>query len=690
VGYFEKVFEARGDINPSTSVLKNPAPWLYSAFGVKPTATGKTVTSETALESTPVWNAIWIIATTIGSLPLPVFQRLDDDGKIRAYNHPLYKLLHDTPNRYVTSMNYRVAMMLHLLTRGNHYAEIEFNRSGLPVALWPIHPDKIRRVGGKKDPHYEVHIDGIQVLKPEQVLHIPGMTINGVDGYSPIRMAKEAISLGLAIEEYAARFYANNAKPSLAIKTTKPLSKEARDRLKNDWQETYGGLSNAHRTALLEEGMDVANLGIPQEDAQFLETRRFQVEEVARIFNLPPHMLKEMTHATFSNIEHQFLEFHTVTLRPWLVNIEQVIKLRLFGALLESNQQGYFAEFVIEGMLRGDTTARGAFYKDRFWTASITPNEIRIKENENPLPGGDQLFYPANMVPMGGDDLTREFKFREDGSVKEMRVVPVATAYGPDLTPGEEVQRGTEYRATAPMRKRIRDAYHKIFVDTAVRTLKGERRNVMSTVKKNKDNPTFVREWLEKYYQGDHQAFMQKNYRGPMTALSEAILPIVAEAVDIDPDEVGVSKDVEIHLEKFSVRESVHSLYSLIEIMDDLRSYRDLEDNEYDDYEDAFNSQFDDWEEGRSGTIANWETTRIDGMTTKSVFLAVGVTYLVWAAGVNACPFCSALDGMKVGIDSPFVASGDSVEAGGESMSVSWNVMTPPVHNGCACSIEAG
>ena len=674
----------RSDLKADQSLLENPRGWLYTAFGAKSSVSGAEVTPNTATGNTAVWNAIWILATTVASLPLPVFRR-EGEGKARAVDHPLYSLLHDAPNEYVTSMNYRVAMMYHMLGWGNHYAEMEHDRNGRLVALWPLPPDRVTRVSAEL-PYYRVNTEsGVELLPYYNVLHIPGLTTDGINGISPIAIAREAVGLGLAIEEYAARFYANSAKPQMAIRASKPMSREAKEQFKADWNAAYSGLSNAHRTALLEDGMDVVKLGLPQEDAQFLESRRFQVEEVARIFNLPPHMLKEMSKATFSNIEQQFLEFHIISLRPWLVNIEQTMNLRLFPA---DARKLYFVEFVFEGLLRGDQAARGAFYKDRFMTASLTPNEIRAKENENPLPGGDELFYPANMIPMGGDGLRREFKFRADGTVSEMRVLPTATAYGSGIDEERGKTFGENYRDSAPLRRRVRESYHQIFVDAAVRAFRGERRNVLKARGKFDDDA--FREWLAKYYADEHREFLQKIFRGPMHALAEAILPIAVDAVGVDPDTLDVSPDVEKHLEGFAGIHARWSHNAILEILAGERSQRNALLVEAEDEPETLEAQFDDWEEGRSGTIANWETTRLDGMVSKLAFRAAGVTYLVWSSAGSPCKYCQALDGMKVGIESAFVSADSGIEVDGEVMGVTWNVMTPPAHNGCQCSIEPG
>ncbi|MDD4985569.1 MAG: phage portal protein [Dehalococcoidales bacterium] len=365
---------------------------------LRPSHTGVNVTEDSAFYSVAVWACVRILSETLASLPLILYRRLPR-GKERAINHPLHKLLHLRPNPRMNSFMMREIMMAHLVTWGNAYALIDWEDYTTPKAIWPMRPDMVRVT--EKDNRliytYTLYNKGKVLNLPAfNVWHIPGLGFDGITGYSPITLAREAIGLAMATEEYGARFFGNNAAPGLALKHPKTLNPEARANLKKSWEEAHKGLSNAHRVAILEEGLDITKIGIPPEDAQFLETRKFQRSEIASFFHVPPHMIGDLEKATFSNIEQQSLEFVVYTMRPWLVRWEQTINTQL---LLETQQSEYFAEFLVDGLLRGDFESRTRGY----WTAIqggwMSPNEVRELENKNPREGGDEYLRPVNMVP---------------------------------------------------------------------------------------------------------------------------------------------------------------------------------------------------------------------------------------------------------------------------------------------------
>lgn len=358
--------------------------------------TGINVTEDSALYSVAVWACVRILSETLASLPLILYHRLPR-GKERATRHPLYKLLHMRPNPRMNSFMLRETMMAHLVTWGNAYALIDWEDYTTPKSIIPMRPDMVRVTERGNELIYTYTLQGKALVLPSfDVWHIPGLGFDGLTGYSPITLAREAIGLAMATEEFGARFFGNGAQPGLVLKHPKTLSPESRDNLKKSWEESHKGLSNSHKAAILEEGMDIEKIGIPPEDAQFLETRKFQKSEIASFFHVPPHMIGDLEKATFSNIEQQSLEFVVYTMRPWLVRWEQSIDTQL---LLENQQEEYFAEFLVDGLLRGDFESRTRGY----WTAIqggwMSPNEVRELENRNPREGGDEYLRPVNMVP---------------------------------------------------------------------------------------------------------------------------------------------------------------------------------------------------------------------------------------------------------------------------------------------------
>ena len=388
-------FFSRSLENPSTP-LSNPADWLFDSLGAKGSHAGASVSPTNALEVSSVWAAVRLIAGTMGTLPKPVYQHVDG-GKQKARSHPLYRLLHDSPNPETPSFVFFEALQAHLLLYGNAYAEIERNGAGIPVALWPLHPANVRveRRNGRKV--YLVLVQGQEVpLAAENVLHVPGFSLDGSVGLFPIQLARNAVGLAKATEEYGSRFFSNDARPGGALTHPGKLGAEAADRLKKSWNAAHQGLSAAQRVAVLEEGMTFQPFGIPPEHAQFLETRKFSVTEIARVFGIPPHLIGDLERATFSNIESQQIQFVQFCIEPWARRWEQVLNHDLF-----ETSGDYFAEFNLEGLLRGDSASRASFYNALFGIGVLSPNDIRERENMNRVEGGDARYVPLNMQQLG-------------------------------------------------------------------------------------------------------------------------------------------------------------------------------------------------------------------------------------------------------------------------------------------------
>jgi HK97 family phage portal protein len=319
------------------------------------TSSGKTVNENTAMQTTAVYSCVRILAESVAGLPLRIYERTADGGKKSAPKHPLYRLLHDEPNRETTSFVFRETLMSHLLLWGNAYAQIIRDSLGRTIALYPMLPDRMavnRDSGGELV--YTYQSDKGQVrLRKENVLHIPGLGFDGLIGYSPIAMAKNAVGMAIAVEEFGAKFFANGANPGGVLEH--PGVIKDIQRVKESWNAAYQGSANSHRIAVLEEGMKFNAIGIPPEQAQFLETRKFQINEIARIFRVPPHMIGDLEKASFSNIEQLSLEFVKYTLDPWVIRWEQSLQQAL---LLPSEKERFFIKFNLDGLLRGDYESR--------------------------------------------------------------------------------------------------------------------------------------------------------------------------------------------------------------------------------------------------------------------------------------------------------------------------------------------
>jgi len=358
---------------------------------------GKRVNETTAMQTTAVYACVRILSEAVASLPLHVYE-YSEGGKKMVTDHPLYALLHDEPNPDMTSFVFRETMMSHLLIWGNAYAQIIRNGKGEAIALYPLQPDKMdveRDERGKLYYVYSRYTDenpniknyGQIVLWPEEVLHIPGLGFDGLIGYSPIAMARNAVGMTMACEEYGASFFANGANPGGVLEHPGVLKDPSK--VRESWNSVYRGVSNAHKIAVLEEGMKYQQIGIPPEEAQFLETRKFQINEIARLYRIPPHMVGDLEKSSFSNIEQQSLEFVKYTLDPWVVRWEQALKKAL---LLPEEKERLFLKFNVDGLMRGDYQSRMSGYAIGRQNGWLSANDIREMEDLNPIPeeeGGD-------------------------------------------------------------------------------------------------------------------------------------------------------------------------------------------------------------------------------------------------------------------------------------------------------------
>ena len=380
----------------------------YSFFFGGSTA-GKRVNERSAMQMTAVYSCVRILAEAVAGLPLHLYRYKEDGGKEKAIDHPLYLLLHDEPNPEMSSFVFRETLMTHLLLWGNAYAQIIRNGKGEVIALYPLMPNRMvvdRDIHGQLYYQYTRSTEeaptmkGVTVnLPPSDVLHIPGLGFDGLVGYSPIAMAKNAIGMAIACEEYGAKFFANGAAPGGVLEH--PGTIKDPQRVRESWQSTFGGSGNSNKIAVLEEGMKYTPIGISPEQAQFLETRKFQINEIARIFRVPPHMVGDLEKSSFSNIEQQSLEFVKYTLEPWLVRWEQSIQRTLFSP---EEKKRYFAKFNVEGLLRGDYASRMSGYATARQNGWMSANDIRELENLDRIPtedGGDLYLINGNMLPLG-------------------------------------------------------------------------------------------------------------------------------------------------------------------------------------------------------------------------------------------------------------------------------------------------
>ena len=394
-----------------------------SIFVFGQTISGERVDEKSALQITTVYACVRLLAETVASLPLHLYKFTEKgDGKERATDHPLYKILYRQANPEMTSFSFREAIMMHLLLWGNAYAQIVRDGKNGILGLYPLLPENMeidRAENGDLFYTYHAYTDEVPgehdkdiIFQRDEILHIPGLGFNGLVGFSPIAMMKNALGTTLAVEKYGSAFFKNGAQPAGVLEHPGVLKDP--QKIRDNWMNAYGGAGNAHKVAVLEEGMSYKAISLPPEDSQFLSTRQFGVNEICRIFRVPPHLVGNLEHATFSNIEHQSIDFAVHTIRPWLVRIEQSMNRALFT---DQEKGRFYVQFNIDGLMRGDYKSRMEGYAIARQNGWMSANDIRALENQNPIPadqGGDAYLVNGNMIPITTamkqqtDDATRQ------------------------------------------------------------------------------------------------------------------------------------------------------------------------------------------------------------------------------------------------------------------------------------------
>lgn len=650
--------------------LTAPPRWFTDFLGHQ-TATGVSVTPDTAMRSTAVFACVRVLSESEASLPLITYERLPAGGKRRAVNHALYQLLHDLPNPEMTAIEFREVLTGHAALRGNGLAEIEFNSAGAVKALWPLRPDKVERLerlsGGKLVYVYRMPDNTLVGLPAERVFHVKGPSSDGLWGYSPIRVAMEAVGLALATEEFGARFFGNGARPGVVLEHPGKLSQAAYERLKESYTTEHEGLSNAHRAKILEEGMKIHEIGVAPDEAQFLETRKFQVREIARLYRMQPHMIQDLEQATFSNIEHQGIEFVTHTLRPWLVRWEQAIYRNLMTPMERTN---FFAEHLVDGLLRGDIQSRYQAYAIGRQNGWFNADDIRELENMNPLPEGQGQTYlvPLNMVPADQVSAVRGLRAAGD----------------PETRAADETR--ARIKNLMQSRNRLGGTYRRLIDEAAARVVKRETADVARAARKHlgKGGADDFTTWLTDFYR-DHQEFFIRQFLPVLMSYAEQVGLLVGAELSKDPD----GGDIETYVRDY-VRQLArqHGDISLAMLENTLHRAAD----EAIEPVQAIDDELAVWEAGRAQKIAQRESVGFGNALAIALYGLAGVQRLYWASsGGETCPYCKRLDGKTVGINRPFLPAGASLEGNeGDAPLVPINdVMHAPAHQGCDCVILA-
>lgn len=668
--------------------LRNPTAAELIALGSAPTASGLSVTPEMALTYSAYFACVRILAESVATLPLVLYERLQPRGKRRAVENPWYNLMHNAPNPRMTRFEWMTTVMGHLVTWGNHYSERQLNGAGRTVALWPLRPDRMTvtgsvvtglkyeyDVGGKKEP-----------LDENQVLHIRGLGSDGVTGYSVLKIAREPIGLGLATQEFGARWFGNGARPTVVLEHPGKISKDAQERLLTGWREKHEGLSNAHRVAILEEGMKVETIGIPPEDSQFLETRKFQRVEIAAMCRVPPYMIGEMDGAIKANVEQQNLDL-VQSLTAWLVCIEQRCGLAL---LTQTERKTLFFEFLLDSLLRGDTATRVKTYTDLVQWGIANRDEIREKENWNPIPNGlgESYWQPLNMVALGADPEPEpaaapaqpDEEQQRSLVVEQPHELGIAVTAGWQRSPTAE-RRAIERRAVASDRRRLAQTYNRSLAHTAQRVVNREINdlaNARERFGKAADGLAEFRTWFRRWLEG-HETVVAEYVEPALRTYANLVL------IELERE---LAREIPNDIDAF-VRDYIASRANVWVA----RLRRAMNNALYEDEDDPWVA-VDDYLARRKDKQAGWfadeETVRMGNALARTSYQLLLIATMMWVSSGESCSYCSALDGQVISTVSQFLPAGDELKPEGEDAFVSEsNIGHPPLHGGCDCMIVA-
>lgn len=658
------------------------SPDLWRSIGRAGTGSGVSVSHGSALQISAVFACVRVLSETLASLPLFLYESRPDGGKTKARDHALYRVLHDIANPEMTAFTLREVLMQHLATWGNGYAEIEENGRGEILALWPLRPDKteLERRDGRL--YYATELPasvggGGRLLPAERVFHVLGPGGDGFKGYSMIGLHREAMGLAKVTETFGARFFGNGARPGMVLTHPGHLGEDAQKTLKDSWQDAHGGLDQSHRVAILEEGMGIETIGVPPDEAQFLATRKFQVSEIARIYRVPPHMIGDLEHATFSNIEHQGIEFVIHSMMPWLVRWEQEIGRQL---LTEAERDRLYAEFLVAGLLRGDTASRYAAYSIGRQNGWLSANDVRQLENMDPIGGGDEYLTPLNMAPMGSANSRGDLR-------------------GP-VDAGTEA-RALELRADAIQRRhRLIAAWGRQYHDAAGRMVRREVNDITNAAGRfaKSGGPGEFTLWLDGFYL-DHRRFMAKTIKPVAWSYGDLIGAEVAAELDTlgGAGETfrssGAGRALEAEQEPFSQRyiEAWAHRYTTKAKTDITAIVRRAMATGAGWY-DALRIELEGWRDTKPAAVAAQEAVRFNNALAVNLYKAAGVGGLTWRTFGETCPYCVKLAGKRIGMRDWFLEAGTEFLPDGAErpLRVGTNVRHAPAHAGCDCLVVAG
>lgn len=640
--------------------------YWYHPVGADTTA-GVKIDEKTALKYLTVMSCVSLISSDIGKLPLNLYKKRPDGGKDLVTDHKLYDLLHNAPNPDTTSFNWREALQGHLLLWGNSYSYIERDKSGRILALWQLQdPDRVhvRRRGDSVV--YEYEIDGKKVTRTkDQIFHIPGYGFNGLTGMSMIQMASESIGLGVAAEKFGSSYFGKGTHPAGVMEMDGYLGDNQKEYTKN-LKEQYAGLGRSHSVMVLQGGMKYSPLTVPLNDAQFLETRNFQKIEICGMYHVPPHKVAiHGDNSNYNNLEQENASYVDSCLMSWIVRWESNISLQL---LTEAERRsGLFFEFVVQGLLRGDSAARAEYYNKIFQVGGLSPNDIRSKENMNPVEGGDENFVMLNMIPLS--------------QANEPPPEPVALTEPPQTEAAfksffSETRAGKMSEAKSiQLRDRIQKRYTPLIHDAAQAIVNRESKAIKNHAEKSTRQDVSMSGFLSDFYD-KFPEYIDKKMGPVLRSYMYAIIDATEDQLKIPG--VDLDKDVREYIELYSYRH--------------ISSSRGQMDSLVPDGPDGIITRADEWIDKRPGKISTDEGVRASSYAFQAVAFGAGMSTVMRTRGPKTCPFCRTLAGTRSAPGGgPLIKDGAELEGKGSDdppMLIRGNKYHPPIHQACDCYLS--
>ncbi|SDE21080.1 phage portal protein [Desulfuromonas thiophila] len=663
MGLFDKIFRRSRPAGPLDDY------WYFPFGAQQATSAGVRVSEETAIKYLTIYACVSLIAGDVARLPLNLYRKRRDGGKDTVTDQVIYDLLHNAPNDEINSFNWREAGIGQNLLWGNHYSLVRRNDRNRVVEIWPLdNPGNVEVYrNGAGELRYRWDAGGRTVDRGrDEIFHVPGFGFNGLKGMSQISVAREAVGLGLGVEQFGARYFGEGTHPTGVVQFPQGVKLgEKAGQYHAALKEQWAGLGKAHSLMVLSNGEEFKPLTIPLEDAQFLETRNFQKIEICGMYHVPPHKIAiHGANSNYNNLEQENQHYIDACLIHWVRRWECCINQQLLTRA--ERLAGFFFEFNLAGLLRGDSQARADFYTKLWQVGAITQDEIRGKENMNPLPAGegDKTYVPLNFIPAD-------------------QAAQIAKEPAPQ--PGEEgrsVERrdGKSARETRSIlvRDRIAKQYHPLIRSAAEAVVNREAKAVKAQVTKMTAGRAFrsMDEWLGEFYRDFPEYIRQK--MGPvLRSFCEAIRDAAGDEVGIDPDRAEVRKLIDDFVARYAERHIESSEGQLRALL--AGAIADLE------------QRVDEWRETRPEKIARNETTRASNAVYQAVVFAAGLGTVWRVRGAETCPYCKELNGKRIVRGQSYVENGQEITPEGkDAMPINGTKAHPPLHRGCDCYLTAG